>query len=55
MFVTEDASAFAFFSEICFNGDPFRVLIRETRKGTTQEIKRDAGSTTPYIGTEGKK
>lgn len=55
MFVTEDASTFAFFNEICFNGDPFRVLIRETRKGTTQEIKRDAGSTTPYIGTEEKK
>lgn len=51
MFVTEDASTFAFFSEVCFNGDPFTVLIRETRRGMTREVKRGAGTITPYIGT----
>lgn len=51
MFVTEDAAAFAFVGEVCYTGDPFAVLVRETRGGTTREVKRGAGSTTPYVGT----
>jgi hypothetical protein len=50
MFVTEDASAFAFFSEVSNNGDPFITLIRETRKGVMKEIKRGDGEVTPYVG-----
>ena len=50
MFVTEDASAFAFFNEICFSGDPFVSLIRETRQGITKEYQRSEGGITPYIG-----
>ena len=50
MFVTEDASAFAFFAEVCYTGDPFAVLIRETRKGVVKEVKRGAGTVTPYAG-----
>ena len=50
MFITADASVFAFFSEVCYNGDPFALLIRETRKGVTKEVKRGDGTVTPYIG-----
>lgn len=50
MFVTEDADVFAHFAEVCFNGDPFAVLVRETRDGVTKEVKRGAGGVTPYVG-----
>ena len=50
MFVTTDASVFAFFSEVCYSGDPFTTLIRETRQGMTKELKRGAGHTLPYAG-----
>jgi hypothetical protein len=50
MFVTEDASVFAFFAEVCFNNDPFQTLIRETRAAETRTVKRGHGSTTPYSG-----
>ncbi|MBY0455750.1 MAG: glycoside hydrolase family 55 protein [Gemmataceae bacterium] len=50
MFVNEDASVFAFFSEVCYTGDPFALLIRETRKGATKEVKRGDGTVTPYVG-----
>lgn len=49
MFVTEDASVFAFFSEVCYTGDPFAVLIRETRGGETREIRPKEGSVAPYV------
>lgn len=49
MFVTEDARAFAFFGEVCYTGDPFAVLIRETRRGVSREVKRGGGSSLPYI------
>ena len=50
MFVTVDASAFAFFSEVCYTGDPFAILVQETRKGIVKEVKRGGGSAMPYIG-----
>ena len=50
MFRTDDASAFAFFSEVCYSGDPFAMLIRETRNGVTKEVKRGDGTVTPYVG-----
>ena len=49
MFVTEDASAFAFFAEVCYTGDPYTTLIRETRKGVTKEVRAGDGAVTPYI------
>ena len=55
MFVTEDASAFAFFNEVCYTGDPFTVLIRETRKGVVKEVKRGDGTVTPYVGVSAEK
>lgn len=50
MFVNQDSSVFAFFSEVCYNGDPFATLIRETRGEQTKELKRGEGTTTPYVG-----
>ena len=50
MFLTADASVFAYFGEVCYTGDPFAVLIRETREGITHEVKRGETATTPYVG-----
>lgn len=55
MFVTEDAAVFAFFSEVCYTGDPFAVLIRESREGVTREVKRGAGAVAPYVGVPAAK
>ncbi len=50
MFVNKDSSVWAFFGEICFNGDPYRTLVRESRGMITKEISKGQGSTTPYSG-----
>jgi hypothetical protein len=50
MFVTEDAAAFAFLAEVCYTGDPFSVLVRESRGGVVREVRRGAGDVVPYIG-----
>lgn len=50
MFVNEDASVFAYFGEVCYNGDPFATLIRETRAGQTKVLLRGEGYITPYNG-----
>lgn len=49
MFVTNEASVFAFFGEVCFNGDPFAAVIAETRQSETKVLRRGEGSTLPYI------
>ncbi len=48
MFVTDNASVFAFFNEVCFNGDPFATLIQETRGSTTTFVMRGEWTTAPY-------
>jgi hypothetical protein len=48
MFITDNSSVFTFFTEICFNGDPFSTLIRETRNGSEVTVKRGDGSLAPY-------
>jgi hypothetical protein len=50
MFVNRDSSLFTFFGEVCFNGDPFTVLVRETRGGETRELRPGGGGTWPYVG-----
>ncbi len=50
MFISTDSSVWAFFNEVCFNGDPFQTLIRETRSGQTREVARGNGDTRPYLG-----
>ncbi len=50
MFVNDASSVWAFFGEVCFNGDPFTELVRETRGGKTESVARGAGHTAPYSG-----
>jgi hypothetical protein len=40
MFVTTDASLSASFAEVCYSGDPFATLLRETRRGITKILER---------------
>ena len=54
MFVTEDASVFAFFNEVCFSGDPFQTLIRETRRKMTKVVRRGDGHVAPYVAHPSK-
>ena len=54
MFVTENSSVFAFFSEVCFTGDPFATLIQETRGREMRTIQRGEGGTTPYVSVFSK-
>jgi hypothetical protein len=49
MFVTDNASVFAFFHEVCYTGDPFATILRETRGSETKTVERGTGGTTPYI------
>lgn len=53
MFVNDKAAVFAYFGEVCFSGDPFATLIRETRGAMTKQVERGQGGTTPYIGYPG--
>ncbi len=50
MFETVDSQIWAFFGEVCFNGDPFQTLIREVRGNQTKQIGRDEATTWPYSG-----
>lgn len=49
MFVTDEAEVFAFFPEVCFNDDPFEVLIHDTRDGDPVTIVRGGDDTLPYV------
>lgn len=53
MFVTEDASTVSFFTEVCFNGDPFETLVSETQNGKRVVVRRGAGTTAPYVSRAG--
>ena len=50
MFVNDDSSMWAFFGEVCFNGDPFETIIKETRSGETKTLGKGDGQTLPYSG-----
>jgi len=39
MFVVDNAQAAFSFSEVCYSGDPFATIVRETRGGETREMK----------------
>jgi len=54
MFVTDNSSVFTFFNEVCYNGDPFSTLIRETRNGSVKTIQRGEGLTAPYVSRREK-
>lgn len=48
MFVTEHSAVFTYFTEVCYTGDPFATIIRETKDGETKSIERSQGSSAPY-------
>lgn len=50
MFVNLDSSVWSFFSEVCYNGDPFAVRISETRGTETRNVGGNTGHTAPYSG-----
>lgn len=50
MFVSRDSAVWTFFGEVCFNGDPFQTLVRETRGQETQVLRKDEGGTWPFAG-----
>jgi hypothetical protein len=51
MFINDNSSVFTFFSEVCYNGDPFATLISEQRGDQRKTINRGEGATLPYSGT----
>ncbi len=53
MFLTEDSSVFAFFNEVCNNGDPFQTLVHESQRGRTNVVERGGGWIAPYVGGTG--
>jgi hypothetical protein len=55
MFVTEEASAFIYFSERAYGTEPFATMVSETRNGVTRIVKRGEGGIAPYIGVAGDK
>ncbi len=50
MFVNSNSSVFAFFAEVCFNGEPFETIVTELRGQDTRSIQRLDGNALPYIG-----
>ena len=55
MFVNTDSSVWAFFNEVCYNGDPFTVRVSETRGTETIILGKDDGHTAPYSGRSPKR
>jgi hypothetical protein len=49
MFSTIDASVFAYFREICFNDDPYAVIVEESQGGVNKRVRRGEGEPLPYI------
>jgi hypothetical protein len=50
MFVNSDSSVWSFFSEVCYNGDPFAVRVSERRGTEVRSLGRNEGHTAPYSG-----
>ena len=48
MFINDHAAVHAYFTEVCFSGDPFATLVREIDDAGLRIIRRGAGRTTPY-------
>ncbi len=49
MFRTEDSNVFAFFNEVCYSGDPFKVYVEDSRGKLTKSIKPGEGGLAPYV------
>ena len=48
MFVIDNSNVFTFFTEVCFNDDPFAILIREAQQQSLKTVKRGEGTTAPF-------
>lgn len=48
MFINENASTWTFFTERCYNGDPFTTLVRGIRNGETRELPASNNHTAPF-------
>lgn len=48
MFVTNNSSVYAFFNEVCFNGDPFVRIIEETQGKRKKLLNRENANSAPY-------
>lgn len=48
MFVTRNSSVFTFFTEVCFNGDPFETIVQESRGAETKTLSRGVSHSAPY-------
>ena len=55
MFVTDNSSVFAFFNEVCYNGDPFISIVRETQGKETKILNREKAHTAPYSGRSNRR
>ena len=49
MFVTENASVFAFFGEVCYSGNPFKTIVSEKQNGIEKFVQRGEGEPIPYV------
>lgn len=50
MFVNRDSTVWAFFGEVCFNGDPFAVRVEESRGTETRTVGKNDPHTVLYSG-----
>jgi hypothetical protein len=50
MLVNDASAVYAFLAEVCNNGDPFTVLVKETRHTETRTVGKGQGHTRPYSG-----
>ena len=50
MIVNTNSTVWAFFNEVCYNGDPFAVRVSETRGTETRTLRGEEGHTLPYAG-----
>ncbi|MFO0957671.1 MAG: glycosyl hydrolase family 28-related protein [Isosphaeraceae bacterium] len=50
MFLNIDSSIWAYFNEVCFNGDPFLLRVSERRGAELRTVGKEEGHTTPYSG-----
>jgi hypothetical protein len=53
MFVNDDSSVFAFFTEVCCNNDPYATLVSEKRGKEVRVLRRGEGTTVPYVCARG--
>lgn len=51
MLVVQSADVFAYFGEVCFNGDPFLTLARETKASQTRELPSGKQLLLPFSAT----